>query len=218
MKTEMEKISEGHFERNLSNQFSYDKQSISEQLKHIQNALEYLKEREEEQDEYEEEEEYQEDVSPRKGCRIDRTKQKGPITMKTAVAIVVGLHLVALGGIWFSGSKSHAAELKKSDQEFLKTQPVYVGVDETKSPETKKETPISPNALTKPEAPKQEAKKESSPTDWPLSKEKIHTLAKGETLYGLSKKYKKSVAMIEKANRIKDATKLSVGQKLIIPQ
>ena len=214
----MEKISEGYVGRNNSNQFSYDRESITEQLQHIQNALEYLKEREEED---EEEEEYQEDISPRTGCRIDRTKEKGPITMKTAVAIVVGLHLVALGGIWFSGSKSHAAEIKRSDQEFLKTQPVYVGVDETKTPEVKKQeakTPMSPNALTKPEAPKQEAKKESSPTDWPLSKEKIHTLAKGETLYSLSKKYHKPVAMIQKVNRIKDATKLSVGQKLVIPQ
>lgn len=216
MKTEMEKISEGYVGRNTSKQFSYDRESITEQLQHIQNALEYLKEREQED---EEEEEYQEDISPRTGCRIDRTKEKGPITMKTAIAIVVGLHLVALGGIWLSGSKSHAAEIKKSDQEFLKTQPVYVGVDEVKTPEVKKEkAPLSPNALTKPEAPKPEVKKESSPTNWPLSKEKIHTLAKGETLYSLGKKYKKSVAIIEKANRIKDATKLSVGQKLVIPQ
>jgi LysM repeat protein len=213
MKTEMEKISEGYVGRNISNQFSYDRESITEQLQHIQNALEYLKEREEE------EEEYQEDVSPRTGCRIDRTKEKGPITMKTAIAIVVGLHLVALGGIWFSGSKSHAAEIKRSDQEFLKTQPVYVGVDEVKTPEVKKEkAPLSPNAITKPEAPKQEAKKESSPTNWPISKQKIHILVKGETLYSLSKKYNISITMIQKVNRIKDATKLSVGQKLVIPQ
>ena len=209
----MEKISEGYVGRNISNQFSYDRESITEQLQHIQNALEYLKEREEE------EEEYQEDVSPRTGCRIDRTKEKGPITMKTAIAIVVGLHLVALGGIWFSGSKSHAAEIKRSDQEFLKTQPVYVGVDEVKTPEVKKEkAPLSPNAITKPEAPKQEAKKESSPTNWPISKQKIHILVKGETLYSLSKKYNISITMIQKVNRIKDATKLSVGQKLVIPQ
>jgi LysM repeat protein len=216
----MEKISEGYVGRNTSNQFSYDRESITEQLQHIQNALEYLKEREDE-----EEEEYQEDISTRTGCRIDRTKEKGPITMKTAVAIVVGLHLVALGGIWFSGSKSHAAEIKRSDQDFLKTQPLYVGVDETKTPETKKEeppksvkAPISPNALTKPEAPKQEAKKESSPTNWPISKQKIHILVKGETLYSLSKKYNISITMIQKTNHIKDATKLSVGQKLVIPQ
>jgi len=213
MKTEMEKISEGYVGRNISNQFSYDRESITEQLQHIQNALEYLKEREEE------EEEYQEDVSPRTGCRIDRTKEKGPITMKTAIAIVVGLHLVALGGIWLSGSKSHAAEIKRSDQEFLKTQPVYVGVDETKTPEVKKEkAPLSPNAITKPEAPKSEVKKESSPTNWPISKQKIHILVKGETLYSLSKKYNISITMIQKVNRIKDATKLSVGQKLVIPQ
>jgi len=213
MKTEMEKISEGYVGRNISNQFSYDRESITEQLQHIQNALEYLKEREEE------EEEYQEDVSPKTGCRIDRTKEKGPITMKTAIAIVVGLHLVALGGIWLSGSKSHAAEIKRSDQEFLKTQPVYVGVDETKTPEVKKEkAPLSPNAITKPEAPKSEVKKESSPTNWPISKQKIHILVKGETLYSLSKKYNISITMIQKVNRIKDATKLSVGQKLVIPQ
>jgi hypothetical protein len=51
MKTEMEKISEGYVGRNISNQFSYDRESITEQLQHIQNALEYLKEREEEEEE-----------------------------------------------------------------------------------------------------------------------------------------------------------------------
>jgi LysM repeat protein/lysophospholipase L1-like esterase len=50
----------------------------------------------------------------------------------------------------------------------------------------------------------------------PVAKAKSHTVKKGDTLYGLSAKYKVSVAQIKKANRLKSDT-LQIGQKLIIP-
>ncbi len=44
-----------------------------------------------------------------------------------------------------------------------------------------------------------------------------HVMAKGETLYGLARKYKVSVDAIIKANSIKDPAKLRDGTKLVIP-
>jgi LysM repeat protein len=44
-----------------------------------------------------------------------------------------------------------------------------------------------------------------------------HTLAKGETLYGLSARYGVSVASLIKANNIKDPGKMRDGLKLVIP-
>ena len=50
----------------------------------------------------------------------------------------------------------------------------------------------------------------------PVAKAKSHTVKKGDTLYGLSAKYKVSVAQLKKANRLK-SDNLQIGQKLIIP-
>lgn len=46
----------------------------------------------------------------------------------------------------------------------------------------------------------------------------VHIIEKGETLYSLSKKYNVSVSVILETNKIKDASKIKAGQKLIIPQ
>ena len=45
----------------------------------------------------------------------------------------------------------------------------------------------------------------------------IHTMQKGETIYGLSKKYGIPMNTILEYNGIKDATKIVVGQKIKIP-
>ncbi|HCO48758.1 MAG TPA: hypothetical protein DIT55_04800, partial [Spirochaetaceae bacterium] len=44
-----------------------------------------------------------------------------------------------------------------------------------------------------------------------------HTLAKGETLYAISRKYKVSYEALAAANGITDPTKLRIGTILIIP-
>ena len=47
--------------------------------------------------------------------------------------------------------------------------------------------------------------------------ETVHELEKGETLYSLSKRYGVSLDEIIRVNKIKDPTKLKLGQKIIIP-
>lgn len=49
------------------------------------------------------------------------------------------------------------------------------------------------------------------------SEELIHVLQKGETLFGISKKYQVTSSAIMKLNNIADPDKLQVGQKLLIP-
>ena len=45
----------------------------------------------------------------------------------------------------------------------------------------------------------------------------VHTIRKGETLYGLSRKYNTSVSKLMSHNGIKDHRKLQIGQKIRIP-
>ena len=45
----------------------------------------------------------------------------------------------------------------------------------------------------------------------------IHTLRKGETLYGLARKYKTSVAQLKSHNGIRDHRSLQIGQRIKIP-
>jgi LysM repeat protein len=44
-----------------------------------------------------------------------------------------------------------------------------------------------------------------------------HTVTKGETIDGIANQYHVSAASIESANHVKDARKLAIGQKLVIP-
>ena len=46
----------------------------------------------------------------------------------------------------------------------------------------------------------------------------LHILEKGETLYALSRKYSVPVAILLERNNISDASKITVGQKIYIPQ
>lgn len=48
------------------------------------------------------------------------------------------------------------------------------------------------------------------------SKSKIHIVKKGDTLYGIASKYKTTVALLKKVNKLK-SDKLQIGQKLTIP-
>ncbi len=47
---------------------------------------------------------------------------------------------------------------------------------------------------------------------------RYHTVRKGDTLYSIAKSYSVSLNDLKKANRIKDATKLSLGRKLYLPR
>jgi len=46
---------------------------------------------------------------------------------------------------------------------------------------------------------------------------RIHTVAQGETLTDIARRYNTSVAELTKLNQIKDARKLQIGQTLFIP-
>ncbi|HKK83546.1 MAG TPA: LysM peptidoglycan-binding domain-containing protein [Atribacterota bacterium] len=48
-------------------------------------------------------------------------------------------------------------------------------------------------------------------------KDVIHTVQKGETLWGISRKYQVSIQSITSSNRISESSRLVVGQKLTIP-
>jgi LysM repeat protein len=67
---------------------------------------------------------------------------------------------------------------------------------------------------------KPEPKVESKPAPKPTPKSsgaRSHTMAKGDTLYGLARKYGVSVSAIQKANNITKPESIRDGVKLIIP-
>ncbi len=68
-------------------------------------------------------------------------------------------------------------------------------------------------AQTKPSPPKPKAVKVKPKHKSPIR----YTIKKGDTLYGLSRKYKTSVSAIQRANGLK-GTNLRIGRKLLIPR
>lgn len=46
---------------------------------------------------------------------------------------------------------------------------------------------------------------------------RFHTVAKGDTLWGISRQYGVSLQSLEEANNLDDPGRLSVGQRLVIP-
>jgi LysM repeat protein len=58
-------------------------------------------------------------------------------------------------------------------------------------------------------------RREPSPNDWPRAK--VHVVSKGDTFYGLVKKYNLNAEKFKKVNNIKDPSKIILGKKLILP-
>jgi cytoskeletal protein RodZ len=132
-------------------------------------------------------------------------KEMRAISMKRAVAIVVGLHLVAVFGIvFFSNQPKSFAE----DKKLLENLP-QVGVETSVVP-TPSPTP-TPEATPKPKV--IIAIPEKTSDNYPrFSKE--YTVKKGDTFHGIVNKYRLNPAKLKKLNNIKDENKIYVGQKL----
>jgi LysM repeat protein len=148
-----------------------------------------------------------------------------PISMKSALAVVVSLHVAAIVGIaYFSFTKTSQAE---SDKKFL-TEEKYVGVDPTPTPTpTPLPTPDpSPIDQMPPKQawPNENYKKELK--TWPNTKKAIpvvqsnsrytkeYVVKRGDTFNSIVRKYKLNADKLKKINNIKNENTIQVGQKL----
>lgn len=120
-----------------------------------------------------------------------------PISFKTSLIVVVALHLIAFYFVFaFDTRKASANTIKeessvaKADKEFLE-QDKYVGVEypmDSKPPEIK-----------------------NKPT-----KIIYYTIKKGDTFTSIARNNKISMTRLQKLNKIKDTSKIYVGQKLVL--
>lgn len=148
-----------------------------------------------------------------------------PISMKSALAVVVFLHVAALIGIaYFSFMKTSQAE---SDKKFL-TEDKYVGVEPAPVPTpTPVPTPDPSPIDQKPikdvwstDKVKQELKtypntKKAIPVKQSNSHyTKEYIVKRGDTFYGIVRRYKLNADKLKKINNIKNENTIQVGQKL----
>jgi len=140
----------------------------------------------------------------------DTSEKTNSLSMKGAVAVVAGLHIAVVVGIIMMSSASKARAVVAEDKKFLENAPV-VGVSDTK--------PAEPTPTPKPKPtpfPKEmiQTKVPTNPNpDYPqFTKE--YVVKKGDTFDKIVAKYKVNGKRLQLLNNIKDANKLSVGQKL----
>jgi LysM repeat protein len=143
------------------------------------------------------------------------------LSMKSAFYVVFGIHVLVIFAIMFFSStkKSNA-----SDKKFLQSEPVYAGVVEptpapTPTPEPEPETKVvksEPWPKATPELKTYPNTKKAIP----VVKEKVshytkeYVVQKGDTFYGIVRKYKLNPDRLKKLNNIKDENKIQTGQKL----
>lgn len=137
-------------------------------------------------------------------------KEMRSISIKNAVWIVVGLHLVAVFGIVFFSNqpKSFAQE----DKKFLESLP-QVGVE---NPVVSSTTPTPTPEATPTPTPTPKVivaiPKETNKNYPQFTKE--YVVKKGDTFYSIVKKYGLNPTRLKLINNIKDENKIYVGQKL----
>jgi len=132
--------------------------------------------------------------------------------------------------------RRRASRRKNADPEPVKvtkkTEPEKKPTTPTKpqarqSQQTKRKTTSTPKPVTKAKAkpkpkprPKPKVTKKSKPKPKPVKvtpRIKRHKVKKGDTLFGLARRYGTSVSKIRKANNLKGST-IHTGRTLIIPQ
>ena len=126
-----------------------------------------------------------------------------PLPMKTAVAIVVGAHILIVAGLMLTSSRAAKAKQIADDKKTLVESYTYTGVDDTKDL-TKVNTQNIPVKYIY-----------QGSTQYPQAK--IHVVVKGDTFYGLVKKYNLDSKKFIQINQIKDINKITEGQKLVVP-
>jgi len=132
-----------------------------------------------------------------------------PIKFKTALWSVLGLHVIALGGIaiYSAHSKAQAASLEE-DKKFVQAVPQMVGVE---YPETK----ASPTPSPTPKPKVVEKIPEKINPNYPNPKYTTeYVVKKGDTFHKIVKVYGLNPEKLKKINNIKDENKLMLGQKL----
>jgi LysM repeat protein len=156
-----------------------------------------------------------------RNINMENEETPKPISMKSALVVVVSLHAVALFGIiYFSSIKSSQAE---SDKKFL-TEDKYAGVEATPTPlPTPDPSPIDqipPKQAWPTENVKQELK------TWPNTKKAIpvvqsnshytkeYVVKRGDTFNSIVRKYKLNADKLKQINKIKNENTIQVGQKL----
>jgi LysM repeat protein len=150
------------------------------------------------------------------------------LSLKGAVYVVAGLHVVVLVGIMFFSSATKARAIAAEDKKFLENAPI-VGVEEPKIA-TGNKTESEPVVVPTPEKPVAVAKPTPTPIPASMIKTKVvdknahnpnyptklkeYVVKKSDNFHNIAKKYKLNEKKLQALNNIKDTSKLSVGQKL----
>ena len=164
-----------------------------------------------------EEKTYHIDVTPEEDALFNPTaasklkenhEKKSPISFGKVFCVVVGVHAaIGVGIVATTGS----AEAKPKEQVNL-TQPI-AKIPKQYQEEIVKATPTPTPVIANPTEPvKQPTPVSNKPDNSKYTKE--YTIKQGDTLYSIAKKYKLNAERVIKINNIKDANKLTVGQKL----
>jgi len=118
------------------------------------------------------------------------------ISFKASFIVVAILHVIAFYFMFaFDVKKANAVD---NDKQFLKNEK-YVGVSDVNRP-------ISENSINT----------QSVEPIKPKVEIIYYTIGKGDTLYSIAKKNSISLNRLQKLNKIKDANKIYVGQKLVL--
>lgn len=128
-------------------------------------------------------------------------KEIRAISMKNAFAVVLGLHILAIGGIFFFSNQQKT--FAKEDKKFLENLP-QVGIENATPSPTPEATPKPKVIIALPE--------KTSNNYARYTKE--YVVKKGDSFNKIVKMYRLNPAKLKNLNNIKDENKIYVGQKL----
>jgi LysM repeat protein len=144
-------------------------------------------------------------------------EQVRPISFRSSFWIVLAIHL--FGGVGFISLTGGTKTANAEDKKFLESKEAqFAGIEKPTPTPTPTPTPL----------PVVQEKISAVRSDWPKGKPELkakpkpvdskftqtYTIKKGDTLYGICKKYKLNFERLKEINNIKDPSKLVVGQKL----